>query len=90
MIHKARDLSADQRVLIENLLGRQVTEDEAISVRALELPTLSAERRREVANELRRYFAEVDANRKLASADEADEIMTEAIRSARPGYRSHQ
>jgi len=35
MIRKAKDLSPDQKMAIENLLGRPVTEDEAISVRAI-------------------------------------------------------
>jgi hypothetical protein len=35
MIHKAKDLSPDQRVVIENLLGRSLAEDETISVRAV-------------------------------------------------------
>jgi hypothetical protein len=35
MIHKAKDLSPDQKVAIESLLGRSVAEDEAISVRTL-------------------------------------------------------
>jgi hypothetical protein len=32
MIHKARDLSPDQKMAIESLLGRSVAEDEAISI----------------------------------------------------------
>jgi hypothetical protein len=35
MIHKARDLSPDQKMAIESLLGRPVAEDEAISIRTL-------------------------------------------------------
>ncbi len=35
MIHKAKDLSSDQRLAIEGLLGRSVGEDEAISICAL-------------------------------------------------------
>ena len=35
MIHKAKDLSPDQKMAIESLLGRSVAEDEAISVRAM-------------------------------------------------------
>jgi hypothetical protein len=35
MIHKAKDLSSDQRLVVEGLLGRPVGEDEAISVCAL-------------------------------------------------------
>jgi hypothetical protein len=33
MIHKARDLSPDQKTAIESLLGRAIAEDEAISIR---------------------------------------------------------
>lgn len=35
MIHKTKDLSPDQKMAIESLLGRSVAEDEAISIRAL-------------------------------------------------------
>ena len=65
-------------------------EDEEISVRAIQPPPLSAERRNELVAGLTRYFAEVDARRKPGSEEEAEEILTEAIRSVRPGYRPHQ
>jgi hypothetical protein len=90
MIHNAKDLSPDQKKAIESLLGRRILEGEAISVRAIEPPVLPEQRRQELAEELRKYFAEVDARRKPGSAEEADEILTEAIRTARPGYRPHQ
>ena len=35
MIHKAKDLSREQKIVIESLLGRAVAENEAISVRAV-------------------------------------------------------
>jgi hypothetical protein len=35
MIHKAKDLSPDQKLAIESLLGRSVAEDEAISIRTV-------------------------------------------------------
>jgi hypothetical protein len=90
MIRNAKDLSPDQKAVIESLLGRRVLEDEAISVRAIEPPPLSDQRRQELVEELRKYFAEVDTRRKPGSAEEAEEILTEAIRSTRPGYRPHQ
>ena len=90
MIHNAKDLSPDQKKAIESLLGRRVREDEAISIRAIEPPALSDQRRHELAEELRKYFAEVDARRKPGSAEEAEEILTDAIRTTRPGYRPHQ
>ena len=90
MIRNAKDLSPDQKAVIESLLGRRVLEEEAISIRAIEPPGLTDQRRQEQAAELRKYFSEVDAHRKHGSAEDAEEILTEAIRSSRPGYRSHQ
>jgi hypothetical protein len=90
MIRNARDLSPDQKAAIESLLGRRVLEDEEISVRAIQPPALSDQRRKELVEGLTKYFAEVDARRKPGSAEEAEEILTEALRSARPGYRPHQ
>jgi len=90
MIRNAKDLSRDQKAVIEGLLGRHVLENEAISVRAIEPPALSDQRRREQTAELRKYFSEVDARRKPGSPEEAEEILTEAIRSSRPGYRPHR
>lgn len=90
MIHRAKDLSPDQKKLIESLVGRRVLEDETISVSAFEPPAISDERRQEIAEELRKYFAEIDANRQPVSSAEADEIITEAMRSTRPHYRSRQ
>jgi hypothetical protein len=89
MICVAKDLSSDQRAVIESLLGRPVLETESISVSAID----SAEqlrKRKEAVEDLKRYFAEVDARRKPCSAEEAEEILTEAIRSVRPNYRPHQ
>jgi hypothetical protein len=87
MIRNAKDLSPDQRAAIESLLGRRVLEDEAISVRAIEPPSLSDERRLEVLRGLEEYFAKVDAQRQPVSPEEADAIIDEALRSTRPNYR---
>lgn len=89
MIRDAKDLSPGQKAVIESLLGRRVMENEAISIRAIDPPALSDQWRREQAAELKKYFSEVDARRKPGSAEEAEEVMTEAIRSSRPGYRPH-
>jgi hypothetical protein len=42
MIHKAKDLSPEQKVAIESLLGRSVAEDETISIGTLS-PTSAPE-----------------------------------------------
>lgn len=88
VIH-ANDLSPEQKADLETLLGRRVQEGEAVSVRTFEPATVSHQRKLEIANELRKYFAEVDASRKSVSEEEAEDIITEAMRSVRPGYRPH-
>ena len=39
MIHSAKDLSPDQKTVLESLLGRAIAENEAVSVRASESPS---------------------------------------------------
>lgn len=39
MIHKAKDLSPDQKAAIEGLLGRVIAENEEISIRTFSLPS---------------------------------------------------
>jgi len=90
MIRNAKDLSPDQKTVIESLLGRRVLEDEAISVRAIEPPALSDERRLEVLRDLEAYFAQVDEQRQPVPPEEADAIIDEALRSTRPHYRPTQ
>jgi len=89
MIRKAKGLSADQRLVVESLLGRRVLEAETVSIEAFEPPAVSDQRRLEIAEELKRHFAEVDAGSAEVSATETDDIITEAMRSSRPGYRQH-
>ena len=90
MICNAEDLSPDQMAAVETLLGRRVQAGEAVSVRTFEPVSISHQRRLEIADELRKYFAEVDASRKPVSEEEAEEIINEAMRSVRPGYRPHR
>jgi len=39
MVHRAKDLSPDQRLAIESLLGRAIGDDEKISIRASAAPS---------------------------------------------------
>ncbi len=90
MIHKAKDLSPDQRAVIESLLGRRILEDETLSIRTIVPPALSEQRKQELVEQLKKYFSEVDARRKPGSPEEAEDVINEAMRSVRPGYRSHR
>ena len=90
----AKDLSSDQKAVIEGLLGRRVLDDDTVTIRAIPAPQLSEEHRSEELRQgqvaqLKRYFAEVDSRREPVSAEEADEVLTEAMRSVRPGYRPY-
>ena len=89
MIHKAKDLSPDQKAAVESLVGRQILEGEAVSIRAFDPPVLSDQRRQEIVDSLKSYFAQVDANSRSVSAEEAEQAITEAMRSTRPHYAPH-
>jgi hypothetical protein len=90
MICNAKDPSPDQKAAVEKLLGRRVREGEAVSVRAFEPAAVPHQRKLDIAEELREYFAKVDASRKPVSEEEAEDIITEAMRSVRPGYCPHR
>ena len=90
MILDAKDLFPDQMAVIESLLSRAVLPTESISLRAIVPPTIPDANRCQLANELRKYFAEVDSRRQSGSPDDEEEILNEALRSVRPGYLPHQ
>ena len=88
-LHIARNLPPPVRSAVEQLLGRQLSDNEAITVYAYqphEEPP--PDQRRAMADALKRQFAEIDERAKDVSDHEAEEILDEAIRSVRPGYRA--
>jgi len=92
MLHRVKDLSPEQKVAVEALLGRTVSSDEAVSVRAVAPATiipsqLSPEARAEALRALDRYFAKVESGRKPVSDEEEEAIFIEAMRSVRPSFR---
>lgn len=90
MIRNASDLTPTERAALETLLGRHVRDGESVSLRTFEQANVPAQQRVEVVNELKKYFAEIDSARKPATEAEQEQAITEAMRSVRPGYRSHQ
>ena len=87
-LHNARTLSQPVKSALEQLLGRTLEDNEEVSVRAyLPHEAPSAEKQRARANELRRLLAESDEKTRTTSESEHEEILDEAIRSVRPGYR---
>jgi hypothetical protein len=79
---KAEELSASQKSVIEELLGRKIDASETVSVRVFSEPPPSEEARGALVDWLARRDAE------SGRADEIpEEIFTEAMRSIRPRYR---
>src|SRR6185369_9787941 len=77
MLHKAGDLSYEQKMALESLLGRAISDRETVSVRAFESPPLSDEQQQEVLDGLDAYFARIDAQRPPLSDEEAEAILDE-------------
>jgi hypothetical protein len=88
MIRDVKDLSPDEKMAVESLLGRSVLEQETVSVQAFQPPAISDQRRQEIVGALRQCFAEVDAKRQPVSAREADDIIDEAMRDGRQRMRN--
>ena len=88
MIRNAKDLSPDQKLAIESLIGHALSEQDHISVRRFTpVPQVSDKRRQEILSGLESHFARVDAQRPAVSAEEAAAIIDEALRSTRPNYQ---
>ncbi|MBI1354145.1 MAG: hypothetical protein GC160_07350 [Acidobacteria bacterium] len=84
-IHNSRDLSAEERAVLERLLGRSLREGEAVGVQALrESPAPTGAERERAAEELRAaadaLAMQIDPH---ASADELDSLIEEAIAAVR-------
>lgn len=90
MLQHAASLSAEKKAAAELLLGRPISERETISVHAFEVPEASAEQKREVAQKMRDFFADVNENLSKAPPEDSNEVFEEAMRSSRPGFRAHR
>jgi hypothetical protein len=86
-IQKAEDLSAAVKSALESLLGRPLEADEEVSVMAFrphEAPQGPV--RDQLARQLNEQMDAMADRAKEAPDDELDEILDDAMRSARPGY----
>jgi hypothetical protein len=86
MILKAEALSPAQKSVIEEILGRQILEAEAVSLRAFEPPTLDLPKQQAAAEKLRRFLEETERPCAGVSDEECETALLEAIRSERPSY----
>ena len=88
MTHCVKDLSLEQKLAVESLLGRPVSDEESVSVKAFSPSSrLNDEERRAAIEKLNRYFAHIDVKRQPVTDEEEDAVINEALRSVRPDYR---
>jgi len=89
VVHSVKDMSADQRLAIEDLLGRRLRDDEELSIRPISItkdaPPLT--RRIEISEAMRQYFDRIDEQRKDAPEEEINAAIDEALKHARPSYK---
>lgn len=91
--HKAKELKPEVRAAIESEFGRPLQDDEGISIVAYPpyLPHDSPEdkERQNGAAKLRAVFSQFDQEN-TASPEETEEIVFEALRHRKPGYRERE
>ena len=85
MILSAEALSPEQESVIEQILGRQIMEAEAISLRAF-APQVALPGRQAAAEKLRLFLEKGDRPRSGVSYEECEAALLEALRSERPAY----
>jgi hypothetical protein len=86
MILSAEALSPAQKSVIEQILGRQIQEAEAISLRAFAPPQVSMPERQAAAEKLRAFLEGSGHPRAGVSDEECEAALLEALRSERPAY----
>lgn len=90
-IHRANELQPQTRRAVEAELGRELRDDEDVSIMAFsthEAP--SGEANRAAKAKLVEYFSRIDTRSGEPSEAEADAAVAEAMRDLRPGYRERE
>lgn len=87
MILSAEALSPEQKSVIEQILGRQIAEAEAISLRAFAPPAKPSAEGQAATEQLRAFLESSDRPRAGVSEEEVEGALLEAIRSERPSYK---
>ena len=86
MIVKAEELSAAQKSAIEQILGRQIMEAEAVSVRAFTAQVPTELERNAAREKLIEFLERPDRPKPAVSDEEFEAAFLEAMRSVRPHF----
>jgi hypothetical protein len=88
LVHKASELQPQTRAVLEAEFGRAFQDDEEVSIIAVAPHEAPGDiERDEAAKRLQGHLRCVDEKMKGIPEAEKEEILLEAIRSVRPGYR---
>lgn len=86
MILQATELSPSQKAAIEELVGRELSDEEAISVRAFTPPPVSIAEREAARDKLLDFFLKTERPRPGVSEEELESAFLEAMHAVRPNY----
>jgi hypothetical protein len=85
MVHHVKDLSFDQRLAIESLLGRTLRENESVTIRSAVLRTEApqGEERARLARQYQQHLDVLAERVKDVPEEEIEQAIDEAIRQTR-------
>lgn len=83
-IHRASDLAGDERMIVERLLGRALSNDETISVNAYRPRAVpDSDRRQELRREIVAHAREIGGRAEDLSDRDFEELLAEAFNDVR-------
>lgn len=87
MILSADALSPAQKSVIEQILGREMLDAEAISLRAFAPPQVTMPERQAAVEKLRNFLEGSDRPRAGVPDEQREAVLLEALQSERPTYK---
>jgi hypothetical protein len=86
MIHQVKDLSADQRLAIESLVGRPLRDDESLTIRPSHIlkEAPSGKERERLFRQYQDHLDELAGRVRDVSEDVIEATIDEAVRHVRP------
>lgn len=91
LIHRADELKPQTRAAVEAELGRALADDEDVSIMALALHDAPVGEARNTAQDsLKAHLGRMDTKTAALSEAEAEQVLGEALRAVRAGYRERE
>ncbi|HMD30900.1 MAG TPA: hypothetical protein VKG84_03245 [Candidatus Acidoferrales bacterium] len=91
LVNKAHELKDGTRAAVEAELGRELADDEDVTIMAFSPHAAPRGKARQAAvRGLKGHFRKVDRRTRKTSAQETEAAIKEALRTIRPGYRERE